>query len=197
MGYFYEQDGNIISKTGAVVEKQDLYFENKAKSFTVLNFEAINRTRSSNIKISHVPRNYNYNPNDICGSTTAAILLMYYDDYVSNSYVASNYEVCNTGEALIKMLVPYIDGFTPGSTANDMVSGLNLYLTSRGLSRNAQLLSKANIATPFSSDKPVLIDLDNMVNIELLAMVIIDTKMESLHSKCILLLMIGEIQEFI
>lgn len=61
MGYFYEQDGNIISKTGAVVEKQDLYFENKAKSFTVLNFEAINRTRNSNIKISYVPRNYNYN----------------------------------------------------------------------------------------------------------------------------------------
>ena len=161
LNYFYEQDGNIISKTGAVVEKQDLYFENKAKSFTVSNFEAINRTRSSNIRISHVPRNYSYNPNGICGSTAVAILLMYYDDYISDSYVASNYEVSGTGEALIKMLVPYIDGFTPGSTANDMVSGLNLYLVSRGLSRNAQLLSKANIATPFSSDKPVLIDLDN------------------------------------
>ncbi len=86
---------------------------------------------------------------------------MYYDDYVSDPYIASNYEVSGTGEALIKMLVPYIDGFTPGSTSNDMVSGLNLYLASRGLSRNAQLLSKANIATPFSSDKPVLIDLDN------------------------------------
>ncbi len=160
LNYFYEQGENIISSTGVSVKKQDLNFENKAKSFTVSNFEEINKARSSNIRISHVPRNYSYNPNGICGSTAAAILLMYYDDYVNDAYVASGYEVSGTGEKLIKMLVPYIDGSTPGSTASDMVSGLNKYLGSRGLSKSAKLLSKADIATPFSSNKPVLIDLD-------------------------------------
>lgn len=71
--------------------------------------------------------NYSYNPNGICGSTAAAMLLMYHDKYSNNYYVPSYLESSN-GISLIEHLVPFIDGTVPGSTMADALNGLNGYL---------------------------------------------------------------------
>ncbi len=71
--------------------------------------------------------NYRYNPNGICGSTAAAMLIMYHDKYTNDYYVPSYLESSN-GISLIEYLVPFIDGVVPGSTTSDAVNGINGYL---------------------------------------------------------------------
>lgn len=158
--YYFEVGNQLKGRDGSLIEKSDLHFDNKAEDFSVSDFAKTTSRATQNIRISHVPRNYTYNPNGICGSTAAAIFLMYYDDYVSDKYVDTAYEVSGTGEKIIKMLVPYIDGSSLGSTAADMVKGLNNYLSKKGFSKSAKQLSQSRIAEPLSSDRPVLIDLD-------------------------------------
>lgn len=84
---------------------------------------------------SYIP-NYSYNPNRICGSTAAAMLLMYYDKVYNDNYVPNSWE-SSDGVTLIKKLVPFIDGFFPGSDMKDARNGLNNYLHQRVSARTA------------------------------------------------------------
>ncbi len=80
--------------------------------------------------------NYSYNTDAICGSTAAAMLLMYHDKYTNNYYVPSSLESSN-GISLIEHLVPYIDGAEIGSTMEDAQRGLNSYLNDQGFAGTA------------------------------------------------------------
>lgn len=83
---------------------------------------------------SYIP-NYSYNPDNICGSTAAAMLLMYYDKVYNDSYVPNSWESSN-GVYLIEKLVPFIENPRgAGSSMLDAINGLNNYLTQRGFSR--------------------------------------------------------------
>ena len=76
-----------------------------------------------------LPR-YTYNPNGICGSTAAAMMLRYMDLYVNGNFVPTHLQ-SSDGVLLIKHLVPYIDGSTPGSTAGEQSAGINAYLNGK------------------------------------------------------------------
>lgn len=76
-----------------------------------------------------LPR-YTYNPNGICGSTAAAMMLRYMDLYVNGNFVPTHLQ-SNDGVLLIKHLVPYIDGASPGSTAGEQSAGINTYLAGK------------------------------------------------------------------
>lgn len=79
-------------------------------------------------------RKYSYNPNVICGSTAAAILLMYYRDY-KDSWIVPSWHVTDTGESLINLLVPQINGDPPQvAYSSDVALGLNWYFRWRGIS---------------------------------------------------------------
>ncbi len=88
--------------------------------------------------------NYSYNPDGICGSTAAAMLLMYHDKYTNNYYVPSSLESSN-GISFIEHLVPYIDGAVPGSTISDAVNGLNSYLNDQGFVSTAYFRSSYSL----------------------------------------------------
>ena len=79
-------------------------------------------------------RTYSYNTGVICGSTAAAIMLMYYDDYRDSNMVPS-WHATNTGESLIELIRPEINGDPPeAATCPDVVNGLNYYFRWRGVS---------------------------------------------------------------
>lgn len=88
--------------------------------------------------ISGVVPNFWYNPNGICGSTAAAMMLRWYDIYVDGDYVPSDL-VDNDGVTLIKHLVPYIDGDIPGSDQLDMYNGIMNYCNDQGVSHSVSL----------------------------------------------------------
>ena len=79
--------------------------------------------------------NYSYNPDGICGSTSAGMLLRWYDIYVNGKYVPSNLE-SSDGIALIKNLRNYIDGSKPGSSTGDVYSGIMAYCKKQGVSHD-------------------------------------------------------------
>lgn len=106
---------------------------------------------------TYVFRTYSYNPNGICGSTAAAIFLMYYDDHINDNYIPTAYESSGTGEKTVKYLKNYIDGSTPGSSYSDMKSGLNNYLSTRGFSQTATILSTSNVLGPIGNNRPVIV----------------------------------------
>lgn len=103
--------------------------------------------------LSGTLRTYDYNVNGTCGSTAAAILLMYYNDYIDDYMVLSSYET-STGQSLIDLLIPYIDGDTPGSTYIDIKNGLNWYLRWKG--RSDVYVANCIADVSFSSYKSII-----------------------------------------
>ena len=82
--------------------------------------------------------NYGYNTRGTCVVIAASILLGYYDNYVSESYVATSYEQGNgTSEAFHQYLCGYVYGVsTPGGIAlGNAAVGLNHYLADRQLAK--------------------------------------------------------------
>jgi hypothetical protein len=156
--YYKELDNDsLINEKDEIILKNDLTSLELSNNFDVENITRMDtRTLTT---ISYVPRAYSYNPNGICGSTAAAIFLMYYDDHVNDNYIPSAYESSGTGEKTVKYLKGYIDGSTPGSTYSDMKSGLNKYLSIRGFSQSATILSTSNVLGPIGSNRPVIVGL--------------------------------------
>lgn len=159
---FLDDDDNIVSKSTISTfetESSVLSFSvdlNADAKYTIIEPNAPGITNHYISSFGLVP-NYSYNPNGICGSTAAAMLLMYYDKKFNNSYVPSNLE-SSSGITLIKHLVPYIDGLNPGSTMNDAFNGLNNYLSSRGFSKTARKESRYSLNLNYG---PAMLDLGN------------------------------------
>ncbi len=92
--------------------------------------------------------NYGYNTSATCVVIAASILLGYYDNYVSESYVATSYEQGNgTSEAFHQYLCGYVYGVsTPGGIAlGNAAVGLNHYLADRQLAKKFVTYSGSGI----------------------------------------------------
>lgn len=98
-------------------------------------------------KLKHTTRLYGYNPDGRCGAVAAAILLRYYNDYVSTKYVASSYETSN-GKKLINRLVDKYLG--RGTTYPSLRRGLSNYLKNRGIEKQFQVLRGQNSVPVFN-----------------------------------------------
>lgn len=105
---------------------------------------SVTRALAENTYINGSLRKYSYNPNGICASTATAILLMYYRDY-KDSWMVPSWHVTDTGESLIKLLVPQINGDPPqAATIVDIKLGLEWYFRWRGISDEYQALLRVN-----------------------------------------------------
>ncbi|MBQ3513212.1 MAG: C39 family peptidase [Lachnospiraceae bacterium] len=119
------------------------------------------------VKISHSTVKYKYNPNGICGSVAAAIVFKYYDNYVDSRFIPSDLDSSN-GETLIKALVPYIDGSSPGSTYGDIKYGMTQYMLKQSLIYKAGYIQKTLISSPWDKitstigdDLPIIVGLSS------------------------------------
>lgn len=140
----------VISKEVAILQKTN-------ESLKLPSTRSIPLQSSFTYKTAYNPRTYSYNPNGICGSTASAILLMYYRDHVSSAYVPSNLATSD-GVALIKHLIKYIDGATPGANYYDMTSGLTNYLNTRNVIFRVQRLNIVEGANKlYDGKKPIIV----------------------------------------
>ncbi len=116
-----------------------------------------------------------YNPNNlICGSTAAAILLFYYDDYKDGNVLQGLYESDRTGETIIKFLAVPINGgisdTSRGATVSDIRDGLNIYFNSMNLKDYSAIADSRNLGFGYSndfmnmirSDKPFILIFDDV-----------------------------------
>ena len=100
----------------------------------VANVDKTDRGSITTNKLPGTLRRYSYNTGVICGSTAAAIMLMYYRDYI-DSWVVPSWHDTTTGESLIELIRPEINGDPPqGAFCSDVVRGLNFYFRWRGIS---------------------------------------------------------------
>ncbi len=127
----------------------------ESKQFNVL-------SSTFTLKISGTVPNYSYNPDGICGSTAAAMLVRWYDIYVNGSYVPLSLQ-SSDGVILIQYLVPLIDGSKPGSLPGELLSGLTTYLSQQGVNStvNLELSDVSWIFSCVSNNKPYIIGLSN------------------------------------
>ena len=114
------------------------------------------------VTISGVVRNYSYNPVGICGSTAAAMWLMYMDEYYNDNYVAQALETAD-GITLILTIAPYIDGAVPGSTGETLQNGLQQYLYDRGITLTVRQSgwSSSVVKSQISDNKPIMVAVSN------------------------------------
>lgn len=137
--YFTEVNSRFVEiATGNVMGSREYFvsYANTVDSEVARNY-AKSRLYLPDTKAAHyisgnVP-NYKYNPDGICGSTSAAMLLRWYDIYKNQKYVPSSLE-SGDGVALIEHLRGYIDGDVPGSVTGDVFTGIMSYCSSQGVS---------------------------------------------------------------
>lgn len=84
---------------------------------------------------SNFPPSKGYPSGGICGTISAAMLLSYYDDYVSDLYVPSSIRTrhSTSPHSLITSLYPYIDKGRNGTLPHHVGSGINSWATDRGI----------------------------------------------------------------
>lgn len=141
----------IVDKEVAIVEKSDIEIEmNVAQPYVVFPAGTFSK------KLPYTPRKYNTNTNGICGSTASAILLAYYYDHISKSYVDKSL-ITADGKALTNKLKSYIEPSKPGSNYTTLPSGLNKYLASRKLSKTSKkIILKEGAEKIYSQKRPVI-----------------------------------------
>lgn len=171
--YTKNEDAFVNVNSGEVINFKDM--SEAMQSFKRINSEEVQVYSQYDSSFSlfaaggsdNIPgttRLYDYNPTGICGSTAAAIFLMYYRDYV-DSFMVPSWHATADGISLIKLLEPNIDGTVPGSTTQDLVYGLNWYFRWRGISNQYNAVSKyltnfGDYTRIIHSDRPVIIDLN-------------------------------------
>lgn len=164
LSYYKIEDNNYYNLiTNQTTKKEVLnnQFIELNNNLDTINKVILRGNSEYSISISGSIPNYSYNPNGICGSTAAAMWLRYMDIYKSNNYVPSYLESSN-GISLIKYLTPYIDGSVPGSTATDLLHGLQEYINQQGINKQLSLYSwnASKFKQAISQNIPVLLDLD-------------------------------------
>ena len=95
------------------------------------------------------------NRKDNCGSTAAAIMLLYYDRYVSTKYVNNKYRKVENWQEFTDKLIGYIEPNGGGSSTSDVKNGINKYLKTRKIRPVCTSVDKNGI---FKDAKEVLVD---------------------------------------
>lgn len=146
LGYYQRQGDEIVdlrnkSTIGSLTE-----FKENATNIDAQIQQKLNRAsgrantlvlRASDTVPGTVPK-FTHNPDGICGTTSAAMMLMWYDTNVNGNYVATSHESSSgTGSVFINYLRSYIDGPNPGSYTGDVSSGINSYCSTRGITHNS------------------------------------------------------------
>jgi len=117
-------------------------------------------------KLKHSTYTYNYNPDGRCGAVAGAIVLRYYNDYVTAGYVPTKYRTAD-GKALINYLTDTYLG--TGTNYAQLTKGLNKYLKencgsirnsfSKTTGKNSTSVYNKIVNYITDKDKPVIVGL--------------------------------------
>lgn len=138
LSYFQQEEDQLIelpTRQKISTTKEELAEEIKDNKEIMMDKARKNNSiiaRAKSTVRGTVP-NYSYNPDGICGSTAAAMMLRWYDIYVNGKYVPTSLESSN-GVALINKLRTYIDDRKRSSNTGDVFSGIMSYCSSQGIS---------------------------------------------------------------
>ena len=126
---------NLIS--AEYVQEDIDEFSEKSNSTIIDNYSAMTasaRSISFRYDLVNSLRTIEYNPNGVCASTAAAIVLYYYDDYKNSNAITNEFQD-STGESLIVYLSTLINGIPPQSaTVRQIRNGLLMYFAEQQLS---------------------------------------------------------------
>jgi hypothetical protein len=126
---------NLIS--AEYVQEDIEEFSEKSNSTIIDNYSAMTasaRSVSFRYDLVNSLRTIEYNPNGVCASTAAAIVLYYYDDYKNSNAITNEFQD-STGESLIVYLSTLINGIPPQSaTVRQIRNGLLMYFAEQQLS---------------------------------------------------------------
>lgn len=159
LNYFEEVSSDTIKEvnTNKIVNKEVAIIKrnNEDIKINIPQMRAFPVGTFSN-SIPYKPRTYDTNTKDNCGSTAAAILMAYYYDHVSKVYVDSSL-ITSDGNALTKKMISYIEPNGGGSNYTTVSNGINNYLASRGLVKNAKKINLTQGAEKiYNNDQPVI-----------------------------------------
>ncbi len=141
--YLLDNDGNLcdlisnrVLSTEYVEQSMDAFSE-KANKSNVNNASTMSvspRNITFRYDLTYPLRTIEYNPNGVCASTAAAIVLYYYDDYKNSNAITNEFQD-STGESLIVYLSTLINGIPPQSaTVRQIRNGLLMYFAEQQLS---------------------------------------------------------------
>lgn len=171
LGYYQKQDNNFIQiTTGESVGNEEdfeaLAIEQKKNMKQKLSSSNSRLSMpNSRMSIMGVVPNYEYNPDGICGSTSAGMILRWYDIYVNDRYVPTSLE-SSDGVKLIQRLRTYIDDKSSArsSLPGDMYTGIISYCSDQGVNHDGgfSLASVDSIVGRISSyQRPFIITVHN------------------------------------
>lgn len=166
--YFKQENGNLISVMSddivSSTEFETIYTKNaidKNKKLYDIKNTHESRAVPTEVYLSGTLKTW-YKSGGLCGAIAGAIVMMFYNDNVSESYVDSSNENSND---LIDLMNEYIDTDNSGATStSEEVDGLNAYMDDQGVNNSVYSKSSFNFTTLRSKinyDTPVIIDTDN------------------------------------
>ena len=143
-----------------VYEKQSI--ENKAEYVATLLKNNKKRAKSRTVRkyLRPMPQNWSYNTDGFCGALACAICMRYYHDNVDSNYVDSQFlnEVDLTN--LMRGYVGY-----GGTDKDDLVVGLNRYLSNRGVNNtarhNGNIFNFDTIISIINRNRPAIVSVYN------------------------------------
>ncbi|MCR5629349.1 C39 family peptidase [Eubacterium sp.] len=106
-------------------------------------------------------RYFCHNHNDTCGSTASAIMMYYYYDHISNSYIKNDSYKGNSDkkqEAFVNHFIKIIDDNGKGTGYKKLKKGINNYLDEIGKEKNCKYITRDNILSTVSSQIESIID---------------------------------------
>lgn len=133
-------------KSATITLPDGISYSNGKRTYTSKYYNVL--TLKSKKTLPYHSRYFDYNDNNTCGSTAAAILTYYYYDHVAKSYIKSNkYKKGNdvSQEAFVKLYRKLIGDKGKGANDWQVKDGINKYLKSIGKKENCRCVSKHNI----------------------------------------------------
>lgn len=111
--------------------------------------------------LAHNTKAYTYMPLKGCGATASGILLKYYDDYVSGSYIPSSLESTN-GQLVIDAIYARMTDPETGSSYAELKGALNIYLKQNYKAHQVTTVTYnwgSTIISKINADRPCILGL--------------------------------------
>lgn len=151
LSYYYKSD-NVFVNLYTLEKTNSITVSSVVNATSVDYTQAISYNNTSEVATPNIDTGYvtetiagelktlNYNNNNACGPLAVEIMLLYYDQYVNDSFVTSSMAQ-NTRDFFDYLIKAYFPTYL--TTDSQLVSGLNKYLNDARLDYKANYLSFA------------------------------------------------------
>ena len=142
-----ENTGIVNRGTVTITLPDGINYSNGKSTYTDKIYKTL--TLKSKSTLPYHSRYFDYNDNNTCGSTAAAIFTYYYFDHVSKSYIKDNGYKKSDEKSQRKLVERYkrlIGDEGKGSMYWDVRNGINKHLKSVGKKENCRYITRLNLA---------------------------------------------------